>query len=62
MSKHKGTQAMKNIVNLITYITITMALIGATYLINYWFSLDLDPFDAIACAALGMAISIKGDK
>lgn len=53
---------MKNIVNLITYITITMALIGATYLINYWFSLDLDPFDAIACAALGMAIGITGEK
>jgi hypothetical protein len=52
---------MKHIVNLITYITITMALIGATYLINYWFSLDLDPFDAIACVALGMAIGIIGD-
>jgi hypothetical protein len=53
---------MKNIVNLITYITITMALIGATYLINYWFSLDLEPFDTIACAALAMAISITGEK
>jgi hypothetical protein len=53
---------MKNIVNLITYITITMALIGATYLINYWFSLDLEPFDSIACIALFMAIRNTGDK
>jgi hypothetical protein len=55
-------KTMKNIENLITYITITMALIGATYLINYWFSLDLEPFDTIACAALAMAISITGEK
>jgi hypothetical protein len=53
---------MKRIVNLIIYIAITMALIGATYLLNYWLSLDLEPFDSIACAALAMAISITGDK
>jgi hypothetical protein len=53
---------MKHIVNLITYITVVMALIAATYLLNYWFSLNLDPFDAVACAALSMAIGNTGDK
>jgi hypothetical protein len=53
---------MKHIVNLITYIAVVTALIGATRVVNSWFSLDLDPFDATACAALAMAISITGDK
>jgi hypothetical protein len=53
---------MKHIVNFITYITVAMAIFGATYLLNYWLNLNLDPFDAIACAALGMAISITGEK
>jgi hypothetical protein len=47
---------MKHIVNFITYITVVMALIGATRVVNIWFGLDLEPFDAIACAALAMAI------
>jgi hypothetical protein len=53
---------MKHIVNFITYITVAMAIFGATYLLNYWLSLDLEPFDSIACIALFMAIRNTGDK
>jgi hypothetical protein len=53
---------MKHIINLITYIAVVTALIGATRVVNIWFSLDLDPFDAIACAALAMAIGNTGEK